>query len=78
MLNCTDCDVRVASHARQIARVNATEWMHPTHTRAARISLRSRLGGVFISLGTRLVRTPAGASVASPLPEQVCLMECIP
>jgi hypothetical protein len=60
MLYRTDCDVRFASHARQIARVNATEWMRPARLRTTRITLCARLGSVLITLGDRL--TPRGAS----------------
>lgn len=63
MMNRIDCDVRVTTHARQIARVNATEWMRPPHAHSTRIPLRSRLGSVLIVLGTRLTPASAGASV---------------
>lgn len=54
MLNHNDCDIRFASHAREIARVNAAGWMSPAHTSVARTSPRFRLGSALIALGARL------------------------
>ena len=65
MMTRTDCDVRFATHARQIARVNAREWLRPQQTRSAQGSLRLRLGTVLIALGTRLA---SGVTQPSPDP----------
>jgi hypothetical protein len=60
MMSRTDCDVRFASHARQIARANATEWIRPTRPRTTRVTMCARLSSVLLTLGDRLA--PRGAS----------------
>jgi len=62
MLNYSDCDFRIASHAHQIARVNAVEWMCPARPSVARTTPRVRLGSALMSLGGRLAPTTADAS----------------
>lgn len=59
MLTRTDYDMRVASHARQVARVDAVEWMRPAGPRSARTSPRARMGGGLIALSARIVRAAA-------------------
>ena len=59
MLMHTDCDIRIASHARHVARVDAVEWMRSGRVSVARTSPRTRLGGALIALGERLA--PAAA-----------------
>jgi hypothetical protein len=67
MLNCTDCDIRVAAHARQIANVNEGAWIREGSGDHIRLSLRSRLGTLLIRFGTRLTasrpNTPVNAIV---------------
>ena len=63
MMNPTDCDVRFATHARQIARVNDHEWMRPQRATVAQETIFSRLGSLLITLGARLTHRPADTRV---------------
>ena len=61
MMNPTDCDVRFATHARQIARVNDHEWMRPQRATVAQETIFTRLGSLLITLGARLAHQPTHA-----------------
>ncbi len=68
MLNCTDCDVRFASHARRIANVNEGAWIREESDADAQTSLRGRLGTLLITLGTRLAASPLETPVNAVVP----------
>ena len=61
MLHRTDCDVRLAAHARRIAVVNEVAWMRPTTTEMSRIQPRQWLSRVLVNLGASIV---PGSSIA--------------
>lgn len=62
MIDRIDCDVRIANHTRQIARVNASAWQHPSRLTATRTTMRVRLGTFIAALDARLAAAPAGGT----------------
>jgi hypothetical protein len=65
MLTDTDCAVRFATHARQVARTNQIEWMRPVDVPTSHSQMRRWLATTLISLGTRIA--PASADEPSLL-----------
>lgn len=68
MLTPTDCDIRFANHARQIARLNENAWIYGNPEVGTWTSFRDRLGSILVALGTRVAAvpldTPANSSTA--------------
>ena len=61
MLTNTECDVRFATHARQINRVSTTEWQYNATEQTPCTSLRARLAGLLVAVASRIAPVqPAG------------------